>query len=52
MKEAGNAFSRSYTLTDNVDGEKGEAKLKYGVLRLHLPKSDAVKPKMIEIKAA
>jgi len=47
-----NTFSRSFTLPDEVDADKVEAKLKDGILYLALPKSEAAKPKQIEINAA
>ena len=43
-------FSRSFTLQSDVDADKVEAKLQNGILELKLPKSEAAKPKQIEIK--
>lgn len=43
-------YERSFTLSDEVDGEKINATLKHGVLRLELPKKDAAKPRKIEVK--
>ncbi len=45
-------FYRQFQLSDAVDHEKIEAELKHGVLTLHLPKAEAVKPKRIEVKVA
>jgi len=45
-------FYRQFQLSDAVDQEKIEAELKHGVLTLHLPKAEAVKPKRIEVKVA
>ena len=42
-------FSRSFTLPDDVDSTRVEAKLKDGVLYLTLPKSEAAKPRQISI---
>lgn len=42
-------FSRSFTLPDDVDSARVEAKLKDGVLYLTLPKSEAAKPRQITI---
>lgn len=42
-------FSRSVTLPD-VDADKIEAEYHDGVLTLHLPKSEEVKPKRIQIQ--
>jgi HSP20 family molecular chaperone IbpA len=44
-------YQRSFTLTENVDQEKIEAKYNDGVLELKLPKAEPVKPKKITIKA-
>jgi len=45
-------YIRSFSIPQTIDAEKVEAELKDGVLKLHLPKSEAAKPKQIEIKAA
>ncbi|MBU2431041.1 MAG: Hsp20/alpha crystallin family protein, partial [Proteobacteria bacterium] len=43
------AFSRSFTLPDDVDSEKVEATIKDGILYLSLPKSETAKPRQITI---
>ena len=43
-------FTRSYTLSADVDVEKVEAELGDGILTLSLPKMAAAKAKQIEIK--
>lgn len=43
-------FHRVFSVPQTIDMDKVNAELKDGVLRLHLPKSEAVKPKQIEIK--
>jgi HSP20 family molecular chaperone IbpA len=45
-------YVRSFSVPQTIAVERVEAELKDGVLRLHLPKSEAVKPRTIEIKAA
>ena len=45
------AFARTLTLPMDVDADKVEARLDNGVLRVRLPKSEAAKPRKIEIKA-
>ncbi|MBW2655567.1 MAG: Hsp20/alpha crystallin family protein [Deltaproteobacteria bacterium] len=45
-------YIRSFSIPQTIETEKVEAELKDGVLKLHLPKSEAAKPKQIEIKAA
>lgn len=45
-------YVRSFSVPQTIDVEKVEAELKNGVLRLHLPKSEAAKPRQIEIKTA
>jgi len=44
-------YRRSFSVPQTIDVGKVNAELKDGVLRLHLPKSEAAKPKQIEIKA-
>ena len=41
---------RQFSLPTSVDASKVDAKLKDGVLTLHLPKKDEVKPHKIEVK--
>jgi HSP20 family protein len=45
-------FSRSISLPRGIDGENIEASYNAGVLTLHLPKREEVKPKRIEIHSA
>lgn len=45
-------YVRSFSVPQGIDIDQVKAELKDGVLKLHLPKSEAAKPKMIEIKAA
>jgi HSP20 family protein len=43
---------RSFTLPEAVDDSAVKAEFKDGVLNLHLPKTEKVKPKAIEVKVA
>ncbi|CCK79843.1 MULTISPECIES: Hsp20/alpha crystallin family protein [Desulfobacula] len=45
-------YVRNFSVPQTINVEKVEAELKNGVLRLHLPKSEAAKPRQIEIKTA
>jgi HSP20 family molecular chaperone IbpA len=45
-------YVRSFSVPQAIDVERVEAELKNGVLKLHLPKSEAAKPRQIEIKTA
>lgn len=42
-------FHRSFEVRDTVDASRITAELKNGVLTLHLPKAEAVKPRKIEV---
>jgi HSP20 family molecular chaperone IbpA len=44
-------FYRTFSIGEAIDGEKISAELKNGVLRLHLPKTEAVKPRRIDVKS-
>lgn len=43
------AFSRSFELPSDIDGDRVNARFHDGVLRIELPKSEAVRPKRIEV---
>jgi HSP20 family protein len=45
------SFERRFAVPNGIDAGKISAELKDGVLRLHLPKSDAVKPRQIPVHA-
>lgn len=45
-------YQRTFSVPQTIDVQKVNAELKNGVLHLHLPKSEAAKPRQIEIKAA
>jgi len=44
-------FSRRFALPGGIDESKISAELKDGVLWLHLPKSEALKPRQIPVRA-
>ena len=44
-------FERSFILSEEIDRNRIEAKMKDGVLRLHLPKAPEFKTRKIEVKA-
>jgi HSP20 family protein len=44
-------FQRRFALPAGIDGAKVAADLKNGVLELHLPKAEALKPRRIEVRA-
>ena len=46
------AFQRKFTLSRELDPGRIEASLKDGVLRLLIPKSEAAKPRRIEVKTS
>jgi HSP20 family protein len=43
-------FYRDFAVNDSIDSEKITAELKQGVLTVHLPKTETVKPKRIAVK--
>jgi HSP20 family protein len=43
-------FTRTFTLPTLVDADKVEATYEHGVLRLTLPKSEAAKPRKVQVK--
>ncbi|HEU4685941.1 MAG TPA: Hsp20/alpha crystallin family protein, partial [Nitrospira sp.] len=45
-------FVRSFTLPESVDESGVKADYKDGVLTVHLPKTEKVKPKAIDVKVA
>jgi HSP20 family protein len=44
------SFYRAFRVTEHIAGDKIAADLKNGVLTLHLPKVEAVKPRRIAVK--
>lgn len=45
-------FQRAFSVPQSIDVNNVKAELKDGILALHLPKSEAAKPKTIKIEAA
>lgn len=43
-------YRRSFVVPQGIDREKIDAELSGGVLRLHLPKSEALKPRRIQVR--
>lgn len=43
-------FYRAFTISTDVDADRIAAELKNGVLTVHLPKSEKIKPKRIAVK--
>ena len=44
-------YHRTFTVGEAIDAEKISAEMHNGVLTVHLPKSEKVKPRRIEVKA-
>lgn len=51
MERSYGSFHRSFTLPGSVDADKINARMKNGVLEIHLPKKEAAKPKQIKVAA-
>lgn len=45
-------FRRRFSIPSGIDASKISAELKDGVMHLHLPKSEALKPRKIAVRAA
>jgi HSP20 family protein len=45
------SFCRSVSLPSGLEGDKAEAEFEHGILKLTIPKAEAVKPKVIQVKA-
>jgi HSP20 family molecular chaperone IbpA len=45
------SYARSFELPEFIDRDKVTADLKQGVLTVHLPKTEAVKPRQIQVQA-
>ena len=52
MEFADVEYNRSFSVPQTIDLDKINAELNDGVLKLHLTKSEAAKPRQIDIKAA
>lgn len=44
-------FSRTVSLPEGLKTDKAEATFEHGILTLHIPKAEEVKPKVIKVKA-
>jgi HSP20 family protein len=44
-------YHRAFAMPQGIDGSKIDARLANGILRVRLPKSDAHKPRRIDVKA-
>ena len=44
-------YTRSFSVPSTVDATQVAAELDMGVLKVHLPKSDAAKPRRIEVRS-
>lgn len=45
-------FRRTFAMPQGIDRDKVDAELKAGVLRLRLPKSDALRPRQIKVRSS
>jgi HSP20 family protein len=49
VERTSGSFYRRFSLPDSADGETINAKCKYGVLEIVIPKREAVKPQRINV---
>ena len=52
IERAHGSFRRSFSLPDNADSEKVNAEIENGLLKVHISKSEAARPKQIEVKVS
>jgi HSP20 family protein len=52
IERAYGTFARSFSLPEDANAEKIEAEFGDGVLKLHIAKSEAARPKQIEVKVS
>ena len=52
IEQAYGSFGRSFALPEDADAEKVNAEFNDGVLKLHIAKSEAARPKQIEVKVS
>jgi HSP20 family molecular chaperone IbpA len=45
-------YARTFVVPRGIDASRITAEMKQGVLHLHLPKSDALKPRKIQVRAS
>jgi HSP20 family molecular chaperone IbpA len=45
-------YSRTFIVPQGIDGDRITAEMTAGVLRIHLPKRESVKPRRIEVRAS
>ena len=50
VERAYGSFTRTFALPDDADAERIHAEYKDGVLKIHMPKSEAARPRRIEVK--
>lgn len=50
-ERGGGPFARSLELPHKIDGDKVEATLKDGILKIRLPKAPEIQPRRIEVKS-
>ena len=43
-------YARAFTLPEDVDAERTEARCEHGVLTIRVPKAESAKPRRIEVK--
>ena len=44
-------YRRAFTLPSGIDGDKVKAALNQGVVSIHLPKAESLRPRRIEVRA-
>jgi len=52
LERSHGSFARSFTLPTDGDAQKVNAEFKEGLLKVHVTKSEAARPKQIEVKVS